>query len=84
MSPIRLGSAVSALFAVVILLAGCGGRSTAPQTEDQLESIPSQVAVASPAQSLSPSFSVSTGAGTRFSSDKHGGEVLVLYFSFPG
>ena len=31
-----------------------------------------------------PDFTVSTGAGTIFSLSDHRGDVVVLYFSFPG
>jgi cytochrome oxidase Cu insertion factor (SCO1/SenC/PrrC family) len=31
-----------------------------------------------------PDFTVSTGAGTKFSLSDHRGDVVVLYFSFPG
>ncbi len=54
------------LFALVAVLAGCGGRTEGAQGAQ------------------APSFSVSTGEDSSFSLDEHSGEVVLLYFSFPG
>ena len=80
---LRLGPVlVVALFALVAVFAGCGQGS---------EGAPSEISSNSIEQSgpgsgggRAPSFSVSTGGESSFSLDEHGGEVVLLYFSFPG
>ncbi len=80
---LRLGPVlVVALFAPVAVFAGCG---------EGTEGAPSEISSSSTEQSgpasggeQAPSFSVSTGGESTFSLDKHGGEVVMLYFSFPG
>ena len=47
-------------------------------------SLPQPAPAARVAEPLAPSFSVSTGKGSAFSLDEHTGEVVILYFSFPG
>ena len=69
-------------FALVLTLGGiltaCGG---SPAASSPLSSGAYSVGVK---ESLAPTFSVSTGAGSSFLSSEHTGEVVVLYFSFPG
>ena len=79
----RLGLVlVVALFALVAVFAGCGERSKGAPSEISSSSI-EQPGPASGGEQA-PSFSVSTGGESSFSLDEHGGEVVLLYFSFPG
>ncbi len=83
MSFLRLGPVlVAALFALIAAFSACGGGS---------EGAPSEIRSSSNGQSgpalggtQAPLFSVSTGKGSVFSLEEHSGEVVVLYFSFPG
>ena len=82
MSFLRLGPfLITALFALIAAFVACGGGS---------EVAPSEIRSSSIGQSgptpgkQAPSFSVSTGGESTFSLDEHGGEVVLLYFSFPG
>ncbi len=83
MSFLRLGPVlVAALLALVAVFAACGGGS---------EGAPSEIRSSSNGQSGSasggkqaPSFSVNTVGESTFSLDEHSGEVVLLYFSFPG
>lgn len=73
---------VAVLFSLVAVFAACGGGSAVAPSE-----IPSSSFGQSgpaPGGKLAPSFSVSTGGESTFSLDEHGGEVALLYFSFPG
>ena len=74
--------AATILLALVAVLTGCQGSPAGPQTDNT--SLPTSASAARVAKSLTPSFSVSTGIESMFSLDKHVGEVVVLYFSFPG
>lgn len=63
-----------------VLLAACGGNGpegSGPDTGGlagvSLETGP-----------LVPDFTVSTGAGSSFTLSGHRGEIVLLYFSFPG
>ena len=64
------------------VLTGCQSSPAGPPADDSL--LPSANSAAKNSQSLAPAFSVTTGTGSRFLSREHSGEVLVLYFSFPG
>ncbi len=64
------------------VLTACGGSPAGVPTENS--SLPSSASAPRVAESLAPSFSVSTGAGSWFLSSDHSNEVVVLYFSFPG
>ena len=83
MSFLRLGPVlVAGLFALIAAFAACGGGS---------EGAPSEIRSSSNEQSApasggkqAPLFSVSTGGESTFSLDEHSGEVVLLYFSFPG
>ena len=70
--------AVTLLLTLIALLIACEGAPAAPS---RLSSGDSASGVA---ESVAPEFSVTTGAGSRFLSTEHNGEVMVLYFSFPG
>ena len=74
--------AVTILLALVAVLTGCQSSPAGPQTENS--SLSPSASAASVVESLAPSFSVSTGIESMFSLDEHVGEVVVLYFSFPG
>ena len=87
MSPLRLPAVVYALFVVIAsaaVLSACGEGLAQSPNENPSTSIPPPNVAAGSGQLLAPSFSVSTGEGTTFSLGEHGGEVVVLYFSFPG
>ncbi len=70
--------AVTVLITLGAALAACGA---APAENHQPPPSASSARVAGP---KAPSFSVSTGGESTFSLDEHSGEVVVLYFSFPG
>ena len=73
MSFLRLGPVlVAALFALIALFVACGGGSagTDPSNEE--------------VRPLVSNFAVSTGQDTAFTLSEHAGDVVVLYFSFPG
>ena len=82
MSFLRLGPVLmTALFALIVVLFACGGGSEGAPPEN----ISSSNGQSGPAGGQQvPSFSVSTGGESTFSLDEHGGEVVLLYFSFPG
>ena len=61
-----------------LLLAACGSGSVS--STDPLNSKP----VAANNGPLAPDFTISTGEGTTFSLSGHQGDIVVLYFSFPG
>ena len=73
---------VTMLLLLGAVLTACEGSPAEPPTDNSLP--PSSASATRVAGSLAPSFSASTGEGFRFSSDEHRGEVMVLYFSFPG
>ncbi len=83
MSFLRLGLVlVAALFALVAVFAACEGGSEGSPSEISSSSI-GQSGQASGGEQA-PSFSVNTVGESNFSLDEHGGEVVLLYFSFPG
>ncbi len=61
-----------------IALAACGGASSASPPSSDVG--PSQTA----AGSVVADFTLSTGPASSFSLGEHAGDVVVLYFSFPG
>ena len=74
--------AITMLLALGAVLTGCRGSPAGAQTDNT--SLPTSASADRVAKSLAPSFSVSTGRGSVFSLEEHSGEVVVLYFSFPG
>ena len=68
----------SVLLIAALLLVACGGSSTGSTAQ-----VTSQQVVAARGPVV-PDFSVSTGQDTTFSLSDHQGDVVVLYFSFPG
>ena len=62
----------------ILLLAACGGASTGSTAQ-----VSSKPGIAAKAP-VAPDFSVRTGQDTAFSLSDHQGDVVVLYFSFPG
>ena len=74
--------AVTMLLMLGTVLTACGGAPAGPPADNS--SLPASASAAGVAESLAPSFSVSTGTGSVFSLDDNSGEVVVLYFSFPG
>ena len=69
------------LLGMVAVLVACGGESPQAPNESGSGLVGRAAPVLGP---MAPSFSVSTGGGSTFSSDEHSGEVLILYFSFAG
>ena len=70
---LRLGPVlVAALFTLIALFAACG--------EGSADADPS----AGEVRPLVSNFAVSTGQDTAFTLSEHAGDVVVLYFSFPG
>ena len=73
---------ITMLLTLGAVLTTCGGAPAGPPANNS--SLPASASAAGTAESLAPSFSVSTGTGSVFSLDDNSGEVVVLYFSFPG
>ncbi len=74
----------SVLLIITLFLAACGNNSTSSSTNfNSIQSVSPQAAAASTGTAV-PNFQVSTGEETTFSLDDHQGDVVVLYFSFPG
>ena len=85
MSVLRSGPVlVALLFSLVGVLAACGGGSSGISSESRGSSAPSFGVATGKIAPKAPDFSVSTGGESVFSLDEHGGEVVLLYFSFPG
>ena len=68
----------TALLITTLLLAACGSDVSGSAT-----AVKSKPVTASSGP-LAPNFSVSTGQDASFSLSDHQGDVVVLYFSFPG
>jgi cytochrome oxidase Cu insertion factor (SCO1/SenC/PrrC family) len=66
----------------LVLVACSQGGVGSDSTSSSASSLGASQVVASKA--AVPDFTVSTGAGTTFSLSDHRGDVVVLYFSFPG
>ena len=82
MSFLRPASVLIASFiALFAMFAACIGESTVAPNESVSSSFGRSQGVGGP---KAPSFSVSTGGSSNFSLDEHSGEVVILYFSFPG
>ena len=73
----------SLLLMMTLLLAACGSDSAASQTVTSSSSRTSPQVKASIGPVV-PDFDVSTGQETWFSLSDHQGDVVILYFSFPG
>ena len=69
---------------LTLLLFACGGGPAGPEPANGPVPSRSQDPAASVARPSVEDFSVSTGVGTSFSLSEHAGDVVVLYFSFPG
>ena len=71
--------ALGALFlAVSLMLAACGNGSARAQAIDG----PSFSTASD--RPMGPNFTVATGPNSSFSLSEHIGDIVVLYFSFPG
>ena len=81
MKSLRLSVMGLALLVVAgLTVAGCASGSTRPPpAANNLQSSNAQ-----PSGPVAPDFNVSTGVGSAFSLSEHKGDVVVLYFSFPG
>ena len=75
---------IAILFGLVGVLAACGGESSSMTSDSSSRSATSTNSITGVERPKAPSFSVSTGGESAFSLDEHGGEVVLLYFSFPG
>ena len=82
MSLLPTAPLVITILTMGIILTACESSPAAAPTDNS--SFPTPTSGTRVPESLAPSFSVSTGASSRFSSSEHRGEVVVLYFSFPG
>ena len=71
---------VGLLLVAGLTLAGCSG--DAADSRPAAENL--QSSNAQPSGPVAPDFIVSTGVGSAFSLAEHQGDVVVLYFSFPG
>jgi cytochrome oxidase Cu insertion factor (SCO1/SenC/PrrC family) len=69
---------------LTLLLFACGGGSASLEPASGPDSSRSQDPAAAVARPPVMDFAISTGRGTSFSLSEHAGEVVVLYFSFPG
>lgn len=73
----------SAIALLAVLLACGWGTAEVPA-----ERSASSIGISNPTPNIgvvkAPSFTVSTGGGSTFSLEEHRGEVVILYFSFPG
>ena len=70
---------LSLLVMLAAALAACGGGQQGAGAN-----VKSPAGVSQAAGPLVPDFTVSTGAETSFSLSGHRGEIVLLYFSFPG
>ncbi len=68
----------SAILITTLLLAACSDTSTGSTAP-----VSSKPVIAASGL-VAPDFSVSTGQNSAFSLSDHKGDVVVLYFSFPG
>ena len=85
MSGLRSGSfLVALLLSMVGVLAACGGGSSGIASEGHSSSVTSFGIATRDIGPKAPAFSVSTGGESVFSLVEHGGEIVLLYFSFPG
>ena len=85
MSLLRPGPVlVALLFGLVGVLAACGGGSSSIASESGASSASLSSFATGDTGPKAPAFSVSTGGDSAFSLDEHAGEVVLLYFSFPG
>ena len=85
MSFLRSGHVLIAiLFGLVGVLSACGGESSGVTSDSSSISATSTSSSTGVERPKAPSFSVSTGGESTFSLGEHSGEVVLLYFSFPG
>ena len=73
------------LLMLAVTLAACGGNE--PEAIAQEVSVPngrSLEGISPVAGQLVPDFTLNTGSGSSFSLRSHRGEIILLYFSFPG
>ena len=68
------------LLIMAVVLLACGGNG--PQGSGSNARV--TAGVSPEAGRLVPDFTVSTGRGASFSLSGHRGEIILLYFSFPG
>ena len=73
------------LLLMATALAACGANGQGSSASEGSESNGRNPArVSQEAGPLVPNFTVSTGGGSSFSLRGHRGEIILLYFSFPG
>ena len=70
---------------LLITILACGGNQSGPQAAGSGAGTEPQAGTLEvDSSTLAPSFSISTGKGSSFGLNDYLGEVVVLYFSFPG
>ncbi len=74
----------SLLLMITLFLIACGSDSTSSQTVASSSSPRTSPQVEASSGPVVPNFTVSTGQETAFSLSDHQGDVVVLFFSFPG
>ncbi len=74
----------SLLVMITLLLAACSSDSTGSQTVASSSSPRTSPQVEASSGPVVQDFAVSTGQETAFSLSDHQGDVVILYFSFPG
>ena len=85
MSLLRSGPVLAALLLGLFgALSACGGGLPDISSESPGSSGPTAGLATGNTGLKAPSFSVSTGPESAFSLDEHSGEIVLLYFSFPG
>ncbi len=74
----------SLLLMTILLLLACGSDSTGPEEPASSSLSRSSKPATAASGPVAPEFTVSTGQETAFSLSDHQGDVVILYFSFPG
>ena len=75
---------VASILLLFGIFAACSGESAVEPTGNSAGSFGISNPHPKVGGPIAPSFTVNTGGGSTFSLDEHGGEVEILYFSFPG
>ena len=75
---------IASLLLLLAVFEACSGESAVAPIENSSNSFGTSNTLQEVGESIASSFTVSTGGGSTFSLDEHDGEVVILYFSFPG
>ncbi len=84
MKPLQRRILPCSLLLMTILLLACGSDSTGSEEPASASSSRSSKPATAASGPAVPEFTVSTGQETAFSLSDHQGDVVILYFSFPG